>query len=497
MSSSPDQLVIFGASGDLTARKLIPALVRNHRDGALPNGLQIIGVSRSERTSEAWRDQLFKRLPEDLRDAWPEVAPHVHWVQANAAHKAELAALKTRLDELATEVGADPSRCGRLFYLALKPELFGPVVAALAHHGMLECPPSATEGWRRVVIEKPFGVDLTTARDLNQQLLTFLREEQIFRIDHYLGKETVQNLIALRFQNAIFEPLWNRKHVESVEISVCETVAMEGRRGAYYDTAGALRDMVQNHVMQVLSLVAMEAPGSLDADDVRNEKVKVVRSLRTFTPEEVLQHTVRAQYTAGPGRDSDYRDEHGVAEGSKTETFVAIRASIDNWRWSGVPFLLRTGKALTKRFTEVVLNFRTPPLDLLNGPTPDGVCALRPNRLQLLIQPDEGVRWSFLVKEPGQGMVMRHAVLGFDYGDLGPGKSPEAYQRLLVDALAGNATLFLRGDEVEAAWTFVDAIRAGWAETDAPVATYPAGSTGPEVADGLFHDCEGTWSYGP
>ncbi len=497
MSSPPDQLVIFGASGDLTGRKLIPALVRNHREGALPCELQIIGVSRSERTSEAWREQLRERLPEDLHDAWAEVAPHVHWVQANAAHKAELASLKARLDALAHEVGADPIRCGRLFYLALKPELFGPVVESLAHQGMLECPPQAVEGWRRVVIEKPFGTDRSTARDLNQQLLTFLREEQIFRIDHYLGKETVQNLLALRFQNAIFEPLWNRKHVESVEISVCETVAMEGRRGAYYDTAGALRDMVQNHVMQVLALVAMEPPGALDADDVRNEKVKVIRSLRRFSPDEVSQNTVRAQYDVGPARDTAYRDEHGVAEASTTETFVAIRASIDNWRWSGVPFMLRTGKALTKRFTEVVLNFRTPPLDLLNGPTPAGVCALRPNRLRLLIQPDEGVRWSFLVKEPGQGMVMRHAELGFDYDDLGSGETPEAYQRLLVDALAGNATLFIRGDEVEAAWAFVDAIRAGWEATDAPVADYPAGSTGPEAADALFHGCEGTWSYGP
>ena len=497
MPSPPDQLVIFGASGDLTSRKLVPALVRNHREGSLPRPLQIIGVSRSARTSEAWRGELAARLPNGYEADWAELAPHVHWVQANAAHKAELAALRERLDELARGVGASPSRCGRLFYLALAPDLFGPVVEALAHQGMLESPPNAREGWRRVVIEKPFGTNLATARSLNDGLLTFLREDQIFRIDHYLGKETVQNLLTLRFQNAIFEPLWNRKHVESVEISVCETVAMEGRRGAYYDTAGALRDMVQNHVMQVLALVAMEPPGSLDADDVRNEKVKVIRSLRHFSPEEVLQHTVRAQYTAGPSHDTSYVEEIGVAPDSTTETYVAIRALVDNWRWSGVPFLLRTGKALARRFTQVVLNFRTPPIDLLNGPTPSDVCALRPNSLRLLIQPDEGVRLSFLVKEPGQGMVMRYAELGFDYDDLRAGDTPDAYQRLLVDALSGNATLFIRGDEVEAAWAFVDALREGWATSGAPMASYPAGSMGPEGADALFHGCEGVWSHGP
>jgi glucose-6-phosphate 1-dehydrogenase len=495
--SRPDQLVIFGASGDLTARKLIPALLRNHRDGAFKRPLQVIGVSRSEQTSEAWREELLARLPDDLRDVWPQFAPNVHWVQANAAHRAELASLKERLDQLLTQCGGSPHRSGRLFYLALKPELFGPVVASLAHQQMLECPPGSQEGWRRVVIEKPFGIDLTTARDLNSQLLTHLREDQIFRIDHYLGKETVQNLLALRFQNTIFEPLWNRKHVESVEISVCETVVMEGKRGAYYDTAGAMRDMVQNHLMQVLSLVAMEPPGSLAADDVRNEKVKVIRSLRRFSAEEVLKHTVRAQYASSDVHPKSYREEHGVDPESTTESFVAIRAMVDNWRWSGVPFMLRTGKGLTKRFTEVILNFQTPPLDLVHGPTPDDMCAMRPNSMRLLIQPDEGVRLSFMVKQPGQGMVMRFAELGFDYSDLGDGETPEAYQRLLVDALNGNATLFIRGDEVEAAWSFVDAIRDGWTEASAPVATYPVGSMGPEVADELYHGCEGTWSYGP
>ncbi len=486
----PDQVVIFGASGDLTSRKLVPALLRSFTLGGLPRPIQVVGVSRSEHTSEAWRTALAESLPASQRADFEAFAPNLHWVRADASDRGQLHDLHARLDDLLREAGGHPDRSGRLFYLALAPSLFGPVVAALASENLLASPPGSRDGWRRVVIEKPFGTDLPTARALNRQLLTFLREDQLFRIDHYLGKETVQNILSFRFQNAIFEPLWNRQHLESVEISVCETVAMEGRRGAYYDKAGALRDMVQNHLLQVLALVAMEAPGSLRAEDVRNEKVKVFRALRTFTPEEVARNVVRAQFQG-------YREAPGVDPASKTETWVAIRAAIDNWRWSGVPFLLRTGKAMHKRFTEVVLNFRTPPVDLLNGPLPGDVCPLRPNALRIRIQPHEGVVWSFLVKEPGVGMNMRLAELGFDYADLGVAEIPDAYERLLCDALEGTPTLFLRGDEVEAAWTFVDAIRAGWEATDAPVLTYPVGSTGPEEADALFHGCEGTWSYGP
>lgn len=491
--AQPDQIVIFGASGDLTSRKLIPALLNNFVSGSLSGPIQVIGVSRSERTSEQWRAELQQRLPATLAEAFADFAPQLHWVRADVAQRDQLVQLRETLDRLA---GPDPASAGRLYYLALAPQLFGPVVSCLAAEGMLTCPPGAARGWRRVVVEKPFGTDLPSARALNQELLSFLREDQLFRIDHYLGKETVQNLLSFRFQNAIFEPLWTRQHVESVEISVCETVAMEGRRGAYYDGAGALRDMVQNHLLQILALIAMEAPGSLRADDVRNEKVKVFRALRQLTPEAVTRDVVRAQYAAGPARDRGYLEELGVAPGSKTETYVAIRAAIDNWRWSGVPFLLRTGKALHKRFTEVVLNFRTPPIDLA-GPAPTDACPLRPNALRLRIQPHEGVVWSFLVKEPGAGMEMRMAELGFDYAELGVAQIPDAYQRLLLDALEGTPTLFLRGDEVEAAWTFVDTIRAGWEATDAPIHTYPAGSTGPEIADTLFHGCEGSWSYGP
>jgi glucose-6-phosphate 1-dehydrogenase len=496
MSDRPIQIVIFGASGDLTARKLIPALLMSFAQGAFTSPIQVVGVSRSDKTSEGWREELSAWIPKSLAEAWANFSQSLHWCRADAARHDEMLKLRTRLDALLGQAGGDECS-GRLYYLALMPRLFGPVVSQLAAHGMLACEPNAKEGWRRCVIEKPFGVDLATARKLNGELLTYLREDQLFRIDHYLGKETVQNILALRFQNAIFEPLWNRKHIESVEISVCEEVAMEGNRGAYYDTAGALRDMVQNHVMQVLALIAMEPPGSMGADAIRNEKVKVLTSLRPFTAQRVARDVVRGQYAAGPTRDRGYLDEAGVGALSRTESYVAIRALVDNWRWSGVPFLLRTGKALHKRFSEVVLRFKTPPVDLINGPTPDDVCALRPNDLRLLIQPNEGLRWSFLVKQPGPGMFMRHADLGFDYQDLDAGASPPAYQRLLLDALEGNATLFIRGDEVEAAWSFVDGIRAGWQEMDPPMHRYPAGSSGPDAANDLFRGCEGVWSTGP
>ena len=510
-----DQIVIFGATGDLTGRKLVPALLRNVAAGALQRPIQVIGVSRSERSHEAWRGSVAEQLPEALREPFGTLAPHLHYVSADASEPAQIHRLHNELDRLAGQAGGDPEKVGRLFYLALAPHLFGPTVAALASEGLVQCEPGTRVGWRRVVVEKPFGRDLASARALNRELLTHLREDQLFRIDHYLGKETVQNLLSFRFQNAIFEPLWNRRHIESVEISVCETVAMEGQRGAYYDTAGAMRDMVQNHLLQVLALVAMEPPGAFDADDVRNEKLKVFRALRRFTPEEARTNALRAQYVAGPARDRGYREEPGVAPDSTTETYVAIRAAIDNWRWSGVPFLLRTGKALHKRFTEVVLNFRVPPVDLLNGPdrtTTEGlarfsgiqpvggfnpVCALRPNALRIHIQPDEGFTLSFLVKEPGAGMNMRPAEFSFDYASLGVAEIPDAYQRLLLDALEGNATLFLRGDEVEAAWAFADAIREGWEASDAPVLEYEAGSQGPEASQALWQGCEGTWSVGP
>ncbi|MFN3201192.1 MAG: glucose-6-phosphate dehydrogenase [Bradymonadia bacterium] len=489
------QIVIFGASGDLTARKLIPALVANAMEDAFPGPIQILGNARRPKHSQDWRDELAQWLTPEQKEKWPEIAPQVHYLPGDLLKEGS-EPLEAWLDTLADEAGADPAEVGRLFYLALKPSLFEPVVAILSKGGLLSCERGAERGWRRVVVEKPFGTDLASAQALNTALLRHLREDQILRIDHYLGKETVQNILSFRFQNAIFEPLWNRQHVESVEISVCETVGMEGGRGGYYDGAGALRDMVQNHLLQILALVAMEPPPSMAADAVRNEKVKVLSSLAIPSPEQVSEHVVRAQFSATES-EPGYLESEGVPEGSVTETYVAIKAFIDNWRWSGVPFMLRTGKRLHRRFSEVVLRFRTPPVDLLQGPTPGATCHLRPNALRVLIQPEEGFRLQFLVKQPGARTVMRPATLGFDYRDLEAGPSAPAYQRLLLDAIEGNATLFIRGDEVEAAWRFADAIRAGWhAEPAPPVHTYPAGSTGPEAADELMWSAGGTWSSG-
>lgn len=492
----PTQIVIFGASGDLTARKLIPAIADNARQGRFRGPVQVIGVGRRPIDNDAWLTELESFLTPEQRSIWHELAPNLHYTSIGDSSASDFAQLAEELDGLA---GPFAATVGRLFYLALKPALFGSTVEALAAQGMLQCDPLRAEAWRRVVIEKPFGTDLATAQWLNIVLGRHLREDQIYRIDHYLGKETVQNILAFRFENTIFEPIWNRDHVESVEISVCEDLGMESGRGGYYDTAGALRDMVQNHLMQLLCLVAMEAPNSLEAEAVRSEKVKVLKALEAFrTPEEVWKSVVRAQYVASAdGNDPGYLDESGVAPGSKTETYVAIRALIHNWRWAGVPFLLRTGKCLPKRYSEIILRFRTPPADLFAGPSAADVCRLRPNQLVFRIQPDEGIRLAFTVKQPGPGHVLRQASLGFDYGELFSETSPPPYQRLLLDAVQGNATLFIRGDEAEASWRFADSIRAGWnAEGAPPPETYAAGSDGPEAANNLFVGCEGTWGKG-
>ena len=498
MTAPLTQIIIFGASGDLTARKLIPALVRNVHDRAFPGPIQVIGVSRSHLPSEQWRADLATWIPADQKEAWEQLAPNVSYIASDIGTPGDVVDLAGHLDAMAHEAGWQPAQTGRLFYLALKPSLFGPTVRNLHAAKLVQCGAGAKIGWRRVVVEKPFGTDLATAQTLNTALLSYLREDQILRIDHYLGKETVQNILAFRFQNAIFEPLWNRNHVESVEITVAEAIGVEGGRAAYYDTAGALRDMVQNHVLQVLSLIAMEPPTTMAGNDVRDEKVQVLRALTPFTPERVARDVVRAQYTPGAARAVRYLDEPGVPVGSTTETFVAIRAEVRNWRWNGVPFFLRTGKAMAKRYTEVVLRYRTPPVDLLGGPVDGDFCAMRPNSLRLLIQPTEGIRLDFIVKEPGPGTITRQAELGFDYADLpGGGKTADAYQRLLLDAIEGNSTLFIRGDEVEAAWRFADSIRAGWATQDPPpVYTYPAGQHGPSEADDLFRGCEGVWGRG-
>jgi glucose-6-phosphate 1-dehydrogenase len=486
----PAQIVIFGASGDLTARKLVPALANLARRQQPQEGFSLFGVARRPKTSEQFRNELLGAAVPADRPALEAFVPRIHYVQGDVENTADLRGLAARLQ--AETAGRS---CGRLFYLSLRPELFLAAVENLAQAGLL-----ARNGkpWARVVVEKPFGRDLASARAINRSLHRLLGEEQIYRIDHYLGKETVQNLFAFRFNNAIFEPLWNRDHVELVQITVAEEIGMEQGRGAYYDSAGALRDMVQNHMLQILALVAMEPPSSLDAEAVRGQKVNVLSSLRLGGP------ALRARYTSAPDGAKGYLEEAGVAPGSTTETFVALRAGVETWRWAGVPFLLRHGKRLKQRFTEVKVQFRVPPLQLFESrkrdlpSRPDGLpCDLRPNVLTLSIQPREALALSFGVKVPGRGMFMAPAELAFDYRDRFGEATAPAYERLLLDALEGDPTLFLRADEVEASWRFTDQILEEWAGPGAPPCLdYPAGSWGPPEAEALFHGCEGAWSHG-
>ncbi len=502
----PVQLVVVGASGDLTQRKLIPALAAiaaKHPD--LP--FEVVGVARRPKTDDGFRAELREALPEAERPAFDALAPRLRYFAGDVADDASMAALGRALDGLPG--GAE---AGRLFYFSLKPELFAPAARTLARVGLLGAREGAKTAWRRVVIEKPFGHDLASARTLNHDLHELLYEEQIFRIDHYLGKETVQNIIGLRFHNAIFEPVWNRTHVELIQITVAEDLGMESGRAGYYDGTGALRDMMQNHMLQILALVTMEPPAALAPEAVRGQKVGVLRALRAPEPRDFATHVVRARYGAGEvgGRPvPGYLSEPGVAPDSDTETYVAVRAEIDNWRWAGVPILLRHGKRLPKKFTEVQVQFKTPALQLFNKP--DGMddaefrralregllCQIRPNVLTLSIQPREAISLSFGVKTPGAAMVMSPAKLSFDYQEHFGNGGASAYERLLLDAILGDATLFLRADEIEASWSFADALTAGWRSGEAPpIETYAAGTWGPASAQTLFHGCEGTWSRG-
>jgi glucose-6-phosphate 1-dehydrogenase len=499
-ATAPVTVVIFGASGDLAKRKLVPALYQLGRAGYLPDRYAIIGVSRTPLSDDAYRDAMREALAARFADgggipADDPVVGALHYQPGDADDPATFAALRAKIDDLerARELPGN-----RLFYLSVAPALFPVIIAQLARAGLIH--PPGGEPWSRVIIEKPFGTDLDSARALTDRIRALLDETQIYRIDHYLGKETVQNVLSFRFANSIFEPLFNRRYVDSVQITVAETLGMEGNRGAYYDGAGVLRDMVQNHMMQLLCLTAMEPPSSLDAQAVRDEKVKVLRAIVPMTREEVAANTVRGQYGVGE-RNGDivhgYRQEHGVKPDSTTETFVALRTAIENWRWAGIPFLLRSGKRLSAQVSEIAVRFKRPPMLLFRDLAErEGLVAPEPraNWLVLRIQPDEGIHLSFACKRPGMQLQIDEVVMDFVYGAAFHQRSPEAYERLLLDAMRGDAALFTRSDEVEYAWRLISSIHAGWAELPAPAfPNYYPFSDGPAEASRLLAGTTARW----
>jgi glucose-6-phosphate 1-dehydrogenase len=485
----PCTFVIFGASGDLTRRKLIPALYNLAKDGGLPSAFATLGVARREKTDESFRDELREALTKYSRQkpiddaVWTSLAEGIGYVRGTFENPQTYADLKERLERCDQERGTQGSR---IFYLAVGPEEMIPIVKGLAEVGLLVEGDGEGEAknkrFARLIVEKPFGEDLESAHALNKELFQHVGESQIYRIDHYLGKETVQNMMVLRFENSMFEAVWNRNNVSHVEITVAEDIGIEGR-GKFYEKVGITRDIVQNHLLQLLTIVAMEPPVGLDADAVRDEKVKVLRSLRPITGEAVATEVVRAQYVSGTvngQRVPAYRDEPDVAEDSENETYAAFRVHVDNWRWSGVPFFLRAGKRLSERLAEVCVHFRAAPFALF----PDAQ-GRSPNCLVVRVQPDEGISFHFDAKVPGQGQKLREVSMDFRYGAAFGSGGPEAYERLILDAMRGDATLFTRHDEVEAQWRFIDPIRKAWAEGQGALAIYRAGTDGPVEANHL------------
>ncbi len=453
----------------------------------------MVGFARRDWSDQQFRDELKKSLvnPKDpgFEDSWTDFSPRIFFNRSNFDEPEGYQKLKEKLEEIDASHG---TRGNRLYYLAVSPEYFSVIVEQLGQAGLIYENDSGP--WSRVVIEKPFGHDLASARELNRDISKILREDQIYRIDHYLGKETVQNILALRFGNSMFEPLWDRRYVESVQITAAEELGMAGGRGGYYDKSGALRDMVQNHLLQLLCLVAMEPPVNLGADAVRNERAKVLQSLPIWKPEEVDQHVVRGQYAAGSIQGNEvpgYRQEKGVAPESKTETYVALRVTLNNWRWAGVPFFVRTGKRLPKRATEIAIQFRKPPTNLFEVDTEAHAGA---NLLVLRIQPNEGASLAFQAKIPGSRRRLQEVRMDFRYGTAFAAPPPEAYERLLLDCLLGDPSLYTRTDAVEAAWKFVNPILEAWEAPDAPPPpTYPAGTWGPSEADKLIEGTETEW----
>jgi glucose-6-phosphate 1-dehydrogenase len=475
---TPFAIVIFGATGDLTRKKLIPALFSLFIKGNI-NQFKIIGFARRPWTNEFFREQgramldkgQFSKIPQAQKEIFLEKMEYLQSTfQDPEGYK--------RLPE------ATKGFPGKVYYLSTPPEVYGDIIGLLGYTGLNK----AERGYSRVIVEKPFGRDLASAKLLNGMLARQFEEHQIYRIDHYLGKETVQNVMALRFGNAVFEPLWNNKHIDHIQITVAESIGI-GTRGNYYEKSGTLRDMVQNHIFQILTLLTMEPPSDSDPDSIRTEKVKVLKALRPITHKDVEEYTVRGQYTRGivegeerPG----YKEVEGVAPDSKTETFIALKIFIDNWRWAGVPIFIRSGKSLTRKVSEVMVQFKSPPHNIYRGESQD-------NSLIIHIQPEEGITWNVNAKIPGYTNNLRPVNMDFAYGSAFGDSTPEAYERLILDALLGDSTLYTRKDEIETSWAFITRILQGWASSGAEVPTYRAGSSGPEEAKALIGTIGQKW----
>ncbi|TWT50287.1 Glucose-6-phosphate 1-dehydrogenase [Rubripirellula amarantea] len=473
-----DTIVIFGASGDLTSRKLIPALFNLYAKGRLPKDSRIVGVSRSKFKHEEWRDSLKESTAKFAGDTfttelWNEFSDNVYYHPGDIGAIEDFHSLKTFLESIEPE-----HTCGRVYYLSTMPQLYEAAIKQLGTAGLSD----DTEGYRRVIIEKPFGTDLSTAQALNKSIHGVFREDQIYRIDHYLGKETVQNIFALRFANSIFEPIWNRNYVDHVQITVAEEVVI-GRRAGYYDTSGILRDMFQNHILQLMMITAMEPPARYDSALVRDEKVKVLHSVRAMSGGDFAANTFRGQYDG-------YLKEEGVPRGSQTATFAALKLYCDNWRWKDVPFYLRSGKGMSCRTTQIVIQFKNVPHILFGEKTrtPLG------NRLVIQVQPAEGIQLHFETKVPDSEMKTRTSTLDFNFQKSIGGSMPDAYQRLLLDAIQGDASLFARSDEVELAWGIVDPILAAWNSPAAPpLYSYETGMWGPMESTKWMADQKREW----
>ena len=475
-------LIIFGASGDLTRRKLIPALRELQKLGLLPDKFAVLGIGRSSFKDESYREMISNYMEDP-----GEILPLLHYLSMDPEDGEAYPRLAEHLAKMSSSLQMAPNY---IFYLATPPKLYGTIPVNLSRVGLTR---ETEDTWRRIIIEKPFGTDYPSANDLNTSLLHYLQEHQIYRIDHYLGKETVQNVLVTRFSNGIFEPLWNRNFVHHVEITSSESLSV-GTRGGYYDQSGALRDMLQNHLLQLVGLVAMEPPTVISSDSIRNEILKVFQSIRPITGDAIREQVIRGQYMASHVRGEamiGYRAEEGVPGESRTETFVAMKLFIDNWRWGGVPFYIRTGKRLPTKVSEIVVHFNPSPHSLFGERDPG---ADKGNQLVIRIQPDEGILLKFGMKVQGAGFKVQDVNMDFHYKDLMDSYIPEAYQRLLLDCMQGDSTLYARGDAVEAAWRFVDPILKAWEEeNDIPLHGYPCGTWGPEIADQMIEGKNYTW----